>query len=146
MNTMEKSKKDEKAAVQTGEGCCGGPAPEGVSACCVKDAEAKASGQEGCGCVDSQVQADAQPSACCGETSGPARNNVSGPSSAASNDSVRQAVRGQYGRVAAGAAGCGSGQGCCDAPMADASTVSQRLGYSTEKECGSLFFVVCPLC
>lgn len=65
MNTMEKSKKVERA-VQTGEGCCGGPAPEGISACCVKDAEAKASGEEGCGCGDSQVQASAQPSACCG--------------------------------------------------------------------------------
>ena len=32
------------------EGCCGGPAAEGVDACCVKDAEAKASGQPGCGC------------------------------------------------------------------------------------------------
>ena len=131
MNTIEKSKKDERA-VQTGEGCCGGPAPEGISACCVKDAEAKASGQEGCGCGDSQVQASAQPSACCGETSVHAGEIVGDPSSAASNDSVRQVVREQYGRVAAGTAGCGSGQGCCDAPMGDASTVSQRLGYSTE--------------
>jgi thioredoxin reductase len=33
-----------------GEGCCGGPAPAGADACCVKDAEAKAAGQDGCGC------------------------------------------------------------------------------------------------
>lgn len=33
-------------------GCCGGPAPKGVDACCVKDADAKANGQAGCGCSD----------------------------------------------------------------------------------------------
>jgi hypothetical protein len=138
MNTAEKSKKEENVA-QTGEGCCGGPAPEGVAACCVKDAEAKASGEVGCGCGASPVQASAQASACCGaasqtpeETIVAATEIVGNPSGAASNDSVRQAVREQYGRVAAGAAGCGAGQGCCDAPMADASTVSQRLGYTAE--------------
>jgi thioredoxin reductase len=30
--------------------CCGGPAPAAVEACCADDAEAKAAGQEGCGC------------------------------------------------------------------------------------------------
>jgi hypothetical protein len=30
--------------------CCGGPAPADVDACCVQDAEAKAVGQDGCGC------------------------------------------------------------------------------------------------
>lgn len=30
--------------------CCGGPVPEGADACCVKDADAKAAGQPGCGC------------------------------------------------------------------------------------------------
>jgi hypothetical protein len=33
-----------------GAACCGGPAPANVDACCVQDAEAKAVGQEGCGC------------------------------------------------------------------------------------------------
>ena len=37
----------------TGSGCCGGPAPEGVEACCVQDADAKAAGEDGCGCGDS---------------------------------------------------------------------------------------------
>lgn len=32
--------------------CCGGPAPEETDACCVKDADAKASGKNGCGCND----------------------------------------------------------------------------------------------
>jgi thioredoxin reductase len=31
-------------------GCCGGPAPKGVAACCALDAEAKSAGQAGCGC------------------------------------------------------------------------------------------------
>ena len=31
-------------------GCCGGPAPAAVDACCVRDAEAKAQGEQGCGC------------------------------------------------------------------------------------------------
>lgn len=30
--------------------CCGGPAPDDVTACCVLDAQAKAQGQDGCGC------------------------------------------------------------------------------------------------
>jgi NADPH-dependent 2,4-dienoyl-CoA reductase/sulfur reductase-like enzyme len=30
--------------------CCGGPAPAESNACCVQDAEAKATGQTGCGC------------------------------------------------------------------------------------------------
>jgi thioredoxin reductase len=33
-----------------GAGCCGGPAPEEVDACCVADADAKAAGESGCGC------------------------------------------------------------------------------------------------
>jgi hypothetical protein len=32
------------------EGCCGGPAPARVDACCQQDADAKAAGAKGCGC------------------------------------------------------------------------------------------------
>jgi hypothetical protein len=32
------------------EGCCGGPAPAAVDACCVADAQAKEKGKAGCGC------------------------------------------------------------------------------------------------
>ncbi|RUU13836.1 flavoprotein [Mesorhizobium sp. USDA-HM6] len=32
------------------KGCCGGPAPKEVDACCVADAQAKAEGKSGCGC------------------------------------------------------------------------------------------------
>lgn len=43
-----------KQASSVGVGCCGGRAPEGVDACCVKDADAKANGQSGCGCGDAK--------------------------------------------------------------------------------------------
>ena len=32
------------------DGCCGGPAPASVDACCVADATAKSEGKSGCGC------------------------------------------------------------------------------------------------
>ncbi|CAH2406010.1 NAD(P)-binding domain-containing protein [Mesorhizobium escarrei] len=37
------------------QGCCGGPAPAVVDACCVDDAKAKASGKSGCGCGSTQA-------------------------------------------------------------------------------------------
>jgi hypothetical protein len=39
----------ESTAVKS-SGCCGGPAPASVDACCILDAEAKAEGKAGCGC------------------------------------------------------------------------------------------------
>jgi hypothetical protein len=47
-------------------GCCGGPAPAGVDACCVKDADAKAAGESGCGCGSTVVIEPASKSSCCG--------------------------------------------------------------------------------
>ena len=38
------------AASSASEGCCGGPAPVGVDACCQQDAIAKEAGARGCGC------------------------------------------------------------------------------------------------
>lgn len=35
---------------EDGDPCCGGPAPVGTNSCCAADANAKASGQAGCGC------------------------------------------------------------------------------------------------
>jgi hypothetical protein len=32
------------------QGCCGGPAPTGIDACCAMDATSKAAGEAGCGC------------------------------------------------------------------------------------------------
>ena len=48
--------------------CCGGPAPSGIDACCVKDADAKAAGETGCGCNDNEVPPPKQsaPDSCCG--------------------------------------------------------------------------------
>ncbi|MFH1804139.1 MAG: NAD(P)-binding domain-containing protein [Pseudomonadota bacterium] len=43
------------------EGCCGGPAPLGVVACCVADAKAKEAGKAGCGCDSTPVA-----KTCCG--------------------------------------------------------------------------------
>ncbi len=54
--------------------CCGGPAPANVDACCVLDAEAKAAGQEGCGCGSKGTEAvEMEPAvACCGGPTGAA--------------------------------------------------------------------------
>ena len=44
-------------AVPTGSAqaaCCGGPAPAASGACCALDAEARAAGQDGCGCAEGQ--------------------------------------------------------------------------------------------
>lgn len=49
--------------------CCGGPAPkEAGDACCVKDADAKAAGESGCGCGTPKPAANSAPAAasCCG--------------------------------------------------------------------------------
>ncbi|CAN7183626.1 NAD(P)-binding domain-containing protein [Bosea sp. LjRoot9] len=40
-------------------GCCGGPAPAAVDACCADDAQAKASGKAGCGCGGTPVRSAA---------------------------------------------------------------------------------------
>jgi hypothetical protein len=42
-------------------GCCGGPAPKQVDACCIADADAKAEGRAGCGCGNrsAAINADA---------------------------------------------------------------------------------------
>ena len=53
MDTSNRPKANaENSRPHTGSasGCCGGPAPAGTSACCVRDAEAKSAGDVGCGC------------------------------------------------------------------------------------------------
>ncbi|MBN9252994.1 MAG: flavoprotein, partial [Mesorhizobium sp.] len=44
--------------------CCGGPTPDDVDACCVKDADAKAKGGSGCGCASVEI-APAAEDRCC---------------------------------------------------------------------------------
>jgi thioredoxin reductase len=47
-------------------GCCGGPAPAQVDACCVADADAKAEGKGGCGCGPATApEKVAEPAGCC---------------------------------------------------------------------------------
>jgi thioredoxin reductase len=52
-------------------GCCGGPAPVDVNACCVADAEAKAEGKSSCGCGSADApdrkpsEKVAEPADCC---------------------------------------------------------------------------------
>jgi hypothetical protein len=38
------------AGSKEGDGCCGGPAPTELDACCASDAKAKQQGKTGCGC------------------------------------------------------------------------------------------------
>jgi thioredoxin reductase len=59
------------AVPEAASSCCGGPVPKGVDACCVKDADAKASGEAGCGCSTAAKPKEAPKeelvgSACCG--------------------------------------------------------------------------------
>jgi hypothetical protein len=56
-------------AAQPASACCGGPAPKEAEACCVKDADAKAAGESGCGCglpKVAQSNAPAASTSCCG--------------------------------------------------------------------------------
>jgi hypothetical protein len=51
------------------QACCGGPAPKEADACCVKDADAKAAGETGCGCgvpKTGEPRAPVAASSCCG--------------------------------------------------------------------------------
>ena len=65
-----------KVAAEEAAGCCGGPAPAEVDACCVADVEAKAAGEAGCGCGPTaapkvvakvRVKVPAGSSSCCGD-------------------------------------------------------------------------------
>jgi len=52
--------------VTASSGCCGGPAPAQIDACCVADAEAKAEGKSGCGCAPTKApEKVAEPAGCC---------------------------------------------------------------------------------
>ena len=69
------SRKENKMTEVNGVGepreaaCCGGPAPKDADACCVKDADAKAGGESGCGCGEPKLEQPSAPVAaasCCG--------------------------------------------------------------------------------
>ncbi len=111
--------------VKAAEECCGGPAPQGVAACCAEDAEAKARGEDGCGCggATSDGATDTQ-NGCCDETQSPVKD-----------DEIRQAVREQYSQVAeSGGCGCSTADsGCCTSTVTDLDALSGALGYSAEE-------------
>ena len=110
---------------QAAGGCCGGPFPEGMSACCVKDAEAKAGGEAGCGCA-SAPDGVGTFSPCCGEGGPTSKSPGGNAASQATHDEIRQAVRTQYSQVAEGG-GCGTP----GSVHADLDTLSNALGYSS---------------
>ena len=51
---------DVVAGPEDSAGCCGGPAPADVDACCVRDADAKARGASGCGCGTASAGTEAK--------------------------------------------------------------------------------------
>lgn len=70
------------APFETAASCCGGPAPANVNACCVLDAEAKAAGQEGCGCGSKGTEAsepELATSCCAGPPGAAATSDCAGP-------------------------------------------------------------------
>lgn len=50
--------------VEASEGCCGGPSLTDADACCVADADAKAAGDDGCGCGTESTE-PAKANSCC---------------------------------------------------------------------------------
>lgn len=69
---------DEQDEERSAGRCCGGPAPAGVSACCARDADAKAAGEAGCGCASGRAAAPStasRPASCC-TTSGSADDTI----------------------------------------------------------------------
>jgi hypothetical protein len=52
------------ASEEQATGCCGGPAPAGVEACCNLDAQLKADGGAGCGCAP-RISPQNRARACC---------------------------------------------------------------------------------
>ncbi|HEX6086550.1 MAG TPA: FAD-dependent oxidoreductase [Thermoanaerobaculia bacterium] len=57
------------AVQEPASACCGGPAPKEADACCVKDADAKAAGESGCGCGTPKRVTESVPAvaaSCCG--------------------------------------------------------------------------------
>jgi thioredoxin reductase len=54
------------AEIAANAGCCGGPAPENVDACCADDATAKATGAAGCGCGPAEAKPVTVAASCCG--------------------------------------------------------------------------------
>jgi hypothetical protein len=63
--TSRRRSPDEGLITDQTNTCCGGPAPQGTNACCVRDADAKSTGAAGCGC-GSTPAVPGKKTACCG--------------------------------------------------------------------------------
>lgn len=61
-------------------GCCGGAPPEGVLACCAKDAEIRSGGGSGCGCAPKAAPAETAKKGCCSGLAAPAAEGCCTPS------------------------------------------------------------------
>ncbi len=85
---------------KTAERCCGGPTPEDTDACCVADAEAKAGGEDGCGCGETQSRDNNNTQGVC----------CSGP--ALSPDETSKALGYSSGELASLPEGANLGLGC----------------------------------
>ena len=109
--------------------------PEGVSVCCVTDAEAKAGGQAGCGCGSSAVAVDDRVSPCCGEDNATRDTSEHAGPGQLADDEIRQAVRAHYGQVAEQEGyGCGTpDSACCGSTNTDLGRLSHALGYSSSE-------------
>jgi len=66
-------------ASEPGGSCCGGPAPADVDACCAQDAEAKAVGQDGCGCGPASIAEAAVTAPVAGASPGGEEATTGGP-------------------------------------------------------------------
>ena len=65
-NQTKVAKREQPSATPRSEvGCCGGPAPDTSKACCALDADVKATGGQGCGCVPRGTQATDAKTSCC---------------------------------------------------------------------------------
>lgn len=64
MNEQQANEQTTDTEQKNEASCCGGPAPADSGACCVKDAAAKAAGEEGCGCAP-KVSTARKASRCC---------------------------------------------------------------------------------
>ena len=131
--------KNDQDLLRSSEECCGGPTSDDA-ACCVEDAEAKATSADGCGCGSAPTPSNVLSSASCvtdsqtsKEMRGATLENEGRLWKESSNDQVRQAVRQQYSRVAAAATSCKGGSGCCDAPSVNVVNISQGLGYTVDE-------------
>ncbi len=73
-------------------GCCGGPAPTGTAACCVRDADAKAAGKAGCGCSTTTTRDSTTRNAGSARAADPARRSGASRTNESATESVTENI------------------------------------------------------